>query len=107
MSFRIVRFLLDAGPFDMNQLALMDFAPEEREQFAQLIGYSLSGFGELSYVSEEAYSAADRLSDGDGETEEDARLASLRETLDRLRDGMRKAVADLYAVHQDDLMGGE
>lgn len=54
----IVRFLLDAGPFDMNQLALMPFSQEDREQFAQLIGYSLSGFGELSYVSDETYERA-------------------------------------------------
>ena len=51
----IVRFLLDAGPFDMNQLACMPFEDEDREQFAQLIGYSLSGLGELSYVSDETY----------------------------------------------------
>lgn len=54
----IVRFLLDAGPFDMNQLAFMPFGQEDREQFAQLIGYSLDGFGELSYVSDEAYNKA-------------------------------------------------
>jgi len=56
----IVRFLLDAGPFDMNQLALMNFEPEDREQFAQLIGYSLSGYGDLSYVSDGAYERAER-----------------------------------------------
>lgn len=55
---KIVRFLLDAGPFDLNKLAVMPFEQEDREQFAQLIGYSLSGYGELSYVSEEAYAAA-------------------------------------------------
>lgn len=38
----IVRHLLDAGPFDMNQLAMMKFPREDREQFAELIGYSLS-----------------------------------------------------------------
>jgi hypothetical protein len=54
----IVRFLLDAGPFDINQLALMKFSDEDREQFAQLIGYSLGGFGELSYVSNKTYDAA-------------------------------------------------
>ena len=56
----IVRFLLDAGPFDMNQLALMKFSREDREQFAQLIGYSVTGFGELQYVSDEAYKKASR-----------------------------------------------
>lgn len=54
----IVRFLLDAGPFDMNALARMDFSDDDRAQFAQLIGYSLGGFSELSYVSDEAYERA-------------------------------------------------
>jgi hypothetical protein len=59
----IVRFLLDAGPFDMNKLALMPFSQEDREQFAQLIGYSFGGFGELSYVSDETYEAAEKSID--------------------------------------------
>ena len=56
----IVCFLLDAGPYDMNKLALMPWSDEDRQQFAQLIGYSLSGYGELSYVSDEAYDRAQR-----------------------------------------------
>ncbi len=55
----IVRFLLDDGPFDLNQLAAMSFADEDREQFAQLIGYSLCGFGELSYATNKTYEAAE------------------------------------------------
>jgi len=51
----IVRFLLDAGPFDMNKLALMPFSVEDRQQFAQLIGYSVEGFNELSYVDEDSF----------------------------------------------------
>ncbi len=54
----IVKFLLEAGPYDMNQLAKMPFTNEDREQFAQLIGYSLSGFSELSYVSDDTYDRA-------------------------------------------------
>ncbi len=54
----IVTFLLDEGPFGMNDLALRDFAPEDREQFAMLIGYSVSGFSELSYVSDRSYRMA-------------------------------------------------
>jgi hypothetical protein len=50
----IVQFLLDSGPFDMNALARMNFSDEDREQFAQLIGYSVDGFCDLSYVSDEA-----------------------------------------------------
>ena len=52
---KIVRFLLESGPFDMNQLGIMDFSNEDREQFAQLIGYSFGGFAELDYVSNETY----------------------------------------------------
>ena len=55
----IVRLLLDDGPFDMNKLAMIDFTQADREQFAQLIGYSVSGFSELSYVSDETYYLAD------------------------------------------------
>ena len=54
----LVRYLLDAGPFDMNDLSLMPFSQEDREQFAQLIGYSVSGFGDLSYVRDETYNRA-------------------------------------------------
>lgn len=47
----LVRFLLDAGPFTMNTLAVLPNIPaEDRAQFAQLIGYSVSGYGDLSYA---------------------------------------------------------
>jgi len=58
---KIVRFLFDAGPFDMNALALMPFDSDDRQQFAQLIGYSVSGFGDLSYAHPETIEEADRL----------------------------------------------
>lgn len=58
----IVRALLDAGrhgqKMDLNILAEMDFPREDRVQFAQLIGYSVSGFGDLSYVSDRDYAKA-------------------------------------------------
>jgi hypothetical protein len=61
---KIVRYLIDlcrdAGICDMNKLALMDFPIADREQFAQLIGYSLSGFGELSYVTDKTFKRAER-----------------------------------------------
>lgn len=55
----IVRFLLDAGPFDMNVLFCAPFKREDREQFAQLIGYSVSGAGGLPYMSAELIEKAD------------------------------------------------
>lgn len=54
----IVQYLLDNGPFDLNHLATQGFSNEDAEQFAQLIGYSLGGFSELSYVSNSTYESA-------------------------------------------------
>ena len=66
----IVRHLLDHGGVDLNKLACMDFTQDDREQFAQLIGRSLGGFLELSYVSDatahRASVAAERVSPGAG-----------------------------------------
>ncbi len=66
---KIVSFLLDNGRalqiVDMNTLAHLKFKREDRVQFAQLIGYSVSGFGDLSYVQNSDYdspaSEVDRL----------------------------------------------
>lgn len=49
---KIVRALMDQGPMDLNAIAASNYPQEDRVQLAQLIGYSLSGFGELSYVEE-------------------------------------------------------
>lgn len=62
----IVRHLLDFGGIDLNQLARMYFEQNDREQFAQLIGYSLSGFAELSYVSDQTLAAVEAAAKGDG-----------------------------------------
>jgi len=56
---KIVNYLLDNGGIDLNQLGRMDFTQNDSEQFSQLIGYSLIGFGELDHVSDEAYEAAE------------------------------------------------
>lgn len=97
----IVEFLLDHGGHDMNKLASLDFSQEDREQFAQLIGYSLSGFGELSYVSDETYNAAERMAEG--EDERDARIASLEQMLSTVREGLKVAVPAVFRIHPDDL----
>ena len=60
----IVRYLLDNGDVDLNDLAMIDFPQADREQFASLIGYSLSGFSELDYVSDETYEVAERMAVG-------------------------------------------
>lgn len=58
----IVKFLLEwttVRGMGLNELAGKGFSNEDFEQFAQLIGYSLSGFGELSYVSDETFDLAE------------------------------------------------
>jgi hypothetical protein len=61
---RIVRWLLDAGPFDMNQIAaLPGITDDERTQFAQLIGYSVSGAGDLPYFDDEVLEQADAMAE--------------------------------------------
>lgn len=60
---KIVRFLIDWASnkgMSLNDLALIPFEDEDREQLAQLIGYSINGYGELSYVSDASYAEADR-----------------------------------------------
>ena len=57
----LVRYLLDAGGLDLNKLAAIPNVPrQDWEQLAQLIGYSVSGFGDLSYVSKAVLKQADK-----------------------------------------------
>lgn len=97
----IVRFLLDQGPFDLNDLAGKGFSNEDFEQLAQLIGYSLGGFSELSYVRDETYERAAMMSEG--ADERDARIEALQTTLECVREGLRQVVPAVFRVHPDDL----
>ena len=101
-SNALVRHLLDNGGIDMNDLAVIDFPQEDREQFAQLIGYSQCGFGELSYVSDATYEAADIMHER-GLSEKDARIAHLEDTLEEVQKGVRQASVALFRIHPDDL----
>lgn len=86
----------------LNELAAMDFPQEDWEQLAQLIGYSLSGFSELSYVRNETFDAATSMHEH-GTSEEDARIYALENMLADARDGLRKAACALFQIHPDDL----
>lgn len=58
----VVRFLLDWASqrgMSLNDLALIPFPDDDRAQFAQLIGYSVYGWGDLHCVSPENYARAD------------------------------------------------
>jgi hypothetical protein len=49
------------GKLDLGKLSMIDFPQEDMEQFAQLMGYSVSGYHELSYVSDESAAEASHL----------------------------------------------
>lgn len=57
-SNAIVVALLKTGKLNMNDLLALPFTDEDRMQFAQLIGYSLSGYSELPYVTNESLTQA-------------------------------------------------
>ena len=57
----IVRYLENWASqrgMSLNELAQMDFTEDDWMQFAQSIGYSLSGYGDLSYVSNASFKKA-------------------------------------------------
>lgn len=89
----IVEHLLSVAPIDLNDLARMPFEDNDREQFAQLIGYSLSGFEELWYAAPSTCQAAELMSKGMGE--QDARIAALEATLANVKASLREALAFL------------
>lgn len=55
---KIIDYLFRSGKLSLNEIAIMSFPEEDRMQVAQLLGYSLSGYGSLSYVTDESYDRA-------------------------------------------------
>ena len=91
VSNPIVNYLLEKGPFDMNQLSRKfggEVHREDQMQFAQLIGYSVSGFGGLPYADEATIAMADKIVEK-LTTPEESVIAAARSAvfeLERLRD---------------------
>ncbi|MDR5790267.1 hypothetical protein P9281_27355 [Caballeronia sp. LP003] len=54
----IVEYLLTHGSIRWDQILMMDFPLADREQIAQQMGYSVAGFNELHWVSDESCRAA-------------------------------------------------
>lgn len=57
----IIQHLCDTGAIDLNKLATMGFSNEDRMQLAQLLGYSVSGFGDLPYADPLVVRVADEI----------------------------------------------
>lgn len=63
---KIVRFLLDFARdrgTTLNELHLMGFSRDDWNQFSQLTGYSVSGFGDLSFANRALVAAADEAAE--------------------------------------------
>lgn len=62
---KIVRYLLDLARkhkiADLNSIAELPFSQADREQFTQLIGYAITGYHELGYVSDASAEQASKL----------------------------------------------
>lgn len=50
---KIIEWLFETRRLDLNMIAGMDFPKADRRQIAQQLGYSVSGYGDLSYVNDE------------------------------------------------------
>ena len=102
---RIISDLLNFATyrgFGLNEIACRDYSREDRQQLAQLLGYTLYGYGELrNYVDDDAFGAAQLMASGLIEVE--ARTEHLQTTLDDLRAALVKPMAELFGVHPDDL----
>jgi hypothetical protein len=100
----IVCFLLEHGRtsgIDMNTIACKEFSQEDREQFAQLIGYSLSGFSDLSYATNETVCAAREMNKGF--SEKDSRLTYQDELIKGVKEKVRDLAVDVFNIHPDNL----
>jgi hypothetical protein len=108
---KIVRYLLEAGPFDLNFIAV-EFSDEEyredHEQLAQLIGYSLCGFGDLSYVSDEAYAEAEaaRTDIEDEVTEDDGLTCTTLEEWYLKANEFRELFGDISVMQDEERRDG-
>ena len=82
----MVRHLLDTHPqVDLNTLACLNFSDEDRQQLAQLIGYSVSGWGDLPYVSEEARATVELMQSCTSALE--AEIAALKAKIADMEEG--------------------
>lgn len=104
----LVRHLLDEASAGrkcgMNELySQVKASKEEKQQFAQLIGYSVSGYGDLSYVTDEAYAAAALKAENPEKDEKDLLLDYYRGRLRQIQEAFAGPVGWLYNVPVEDL----
>lgn len=104
---RIVRDLLDVASrhgLSLNDIALGNYTKEDRRQLAQLIGYSLSGYSELtSYVDDAAYAVAAAKAKKPWKSDVEIERDYYRDELLALKRALQTPMARLFEKHPDDL----
>lgn len=104
---KIVSDLLDVASkhgLSLNDIALRSYSHEDRRQLAQLIGYSLNGYGELrSYVDDAAYAVAVAKSKGTKKSDMEIERDHYRSELKALKKALQKPMARIFEIHPDDL----
>ena len=55
----VVRWLFEQGHFNLNRIPVDELPLEDVEEFWQMLGYSVSGYGELSFIRPETVAEAD------------------------------------------------
>lgn len=64
---KIIGWLMATGKIDLNEIAALAqhdlFDADDQMQLAQLLGYSVSGFGDLSYAADDVVAEADAKAD--------------------------------------------
>ena len=102
----IIDYLFKQGLIDLNAIATMNFSKEDRQQLAQLLGYSLDGYSSLNYVTDQDYATAITMSE-EPLSEDKARIQVLENMLSSLRDSLRQPMADLFGIHPEDLTNND
>ena len=87
---------------DLNRISTMNFSREDHRQFAQLLGYSVSGYSDLSYADPLDYEVVMKIHE-DGMDVKDARIEVLEEQLESLKTAVRDAAVALFNIHPSDL----
>lgn len=103
----ICRWLLDEGEkygLDLNKIATVKtFSQEDRIQFAQLIGYSVCGWGELSYVTDEAYASVCTQINNPDTAKLQLLADSRQDVIDEAKENVRALCKTLYGFDPEEI----
>jgi len=95
----IVEHLLDNYDGGLNLLRTKAFSDEDWKAFTKLLGYSLRGWSELSFVT--PVDIAEAEASASGKDPRDARIAALEEELAHLNQALNRLRGPLMEIFGD------